>query len=314
MGKYDITLRHLIRSGGREFLRAIGTEGHVTHVQTEFPSTRERRVDSLAVVDSADGRQNLIHLEFQAAPDATMPRRMLEYYCDILAWLDSRRSARVDALPLEIVQTVVYVGTKRWNLKPGISSRNLDFRFEFVVTSKLDTQLLLEAGDLADAIIALLSADGTNPDVIKSILTKIAREPEHERADALAQLLVLSELRDVRPLIEQEYKAMAIVVSVENSTILRPPIDRAYAEGKVEGKAEGMAEGQAKGKAKGKAEDIEIILSQRFAGQVPAGLVDCLVLVDVDTLDEILRRSLTAASVEEALGSHMPANKPLPSR
>ena len=107
---------------------------------------------------------------------------------------------------------------------------------------------------------------------------------------------------------------MAIVVSVENSTILRPPIDRAYAEGKVEGKAEGMAEGQAKGKAKGKAEDIEIILSQRFAGQVPAGLVDCLVLVDVDTLDEILRRSLTAASVEEVLGSHMPANKPLPSR
>src|SRR5882762_7481826 len=54
MGKYDITLRHLIRSGGREFLRAIGTEGHVTHVQTEFPSTRERRVDSLAVVDSAN--------------------------------------------------------------------------------------------------------------------------------------------------------------------------------------------------------------------------------------------------------------------
>jgi hypothetical protein len=28
MGKYDITLRHLIRSGGREFLRAIDAEAH----------------------------------------------------------------------------------------------------------------------------------------------------------------------------------------------------------------------------------------------------------------------------------------------
>jgi hypothetical protein len=257
-------------------------------------------VDSLAVVDSLEGSQNLIHLEFQATPDATMPRRMLEYYCDILAWLDSRRDDRVDALPLDIVQTVVYVGMKRWNPTPGISNRNLDFRFEFVVASKLDTRALLEAGDLADAIIAVLSADGTSPDVIKLILNKIALAPENERADALAQLLVLSELRDARPLIELEYNAMPIVVNVENSTILRPPIDRAYAEGKVEGKVEGMAEGHAKGKA----EDIEIVLNQRFPGQVPAGLVDRLLLVDVETLDEILRKSLTASSVVEALGSH----------
>ena len=134
---------------------------------------------------------------------ATMPRRMLEYYCDILAWLDSRRDDRIGALPLEIVQTVVYVGAKRWNPKTGISNRNLDFRFEFVIVSMLDARPLLDAGDLADAIIAVLSADGTNPDVIKAILKRIAQAPDNQRADALAQLFALSKLRGIRPLIEQ---------------------------------------------------------------------------------------------------------------
>ena len=82
---------------------------------------------------------------------------------------------------------------------------------------------------------------------------------------------------------------MLIVVNVENSTILRPPIDRAYDLGKAEGKAEGRAEGQAL-----VAKSIETILHQRFPGQVPSGLADRLLHVAAETLDEILHKSLTA--------------------
>jgi len=45
MGRYDITLRHLARIGCRSFLRSIGGEGQLTLLQTEFPSTKERRID-----------------------------------------------------------------------------------------------------------------------------------------------------------------------------------------------------------------------------------------------------------------------------
>ena len=166
----------------------------------------------------------------------------------------------------------------------------------------------METGDLGDAVFAVLSADGTNPNVIREILNKITRTAENERADAMAQLFILSELRDVRPLIEQESEAMPITVNVENSKFLRPPIDRAYAAGEAKGKAEGKAEGEAKGKAGA----IETILGPRFPGQVPAGLAGRLSLVTAETLDEILRKSLTATSAADALGSDTPTNASRP--
>jgi predicted transposase YdaD len=107
---------------------------------------------------------------------------------------------------------------------------------------------------------------------IKVILNKIAHAPASQSGDALAQLIALGQLRGIRPLIEQEYEAMPIVVSVEDSKILRPPIDRAHARGMAEGHSRGRVEG----KVEGKAEAIATILSQRFPGQVPADLSDRL--------------------------------------
>ena len=312
MGQYDITLRHLVQTGCRELLRTIGGEGEVTQLPTEFPSTTERRVDALAVFDAPEGSRNLVHIEFQATPDAEMAERMLRYYSAILAWRRARRKDLIGPLPPDITQIVVYVGAEEWDLDPVIRHRTLNYWFQFVVASKLDTRPLLESGDLGDAVFAVLSADGTNPNVIREILNKITRTAENERADAMAQLFILSELRDVRPLIEQESEAMPITVNVENSKFLRPPIDRAYAAGEAKGKAEGEAKGKAEGEAKGKAEAIETILGQRFPGQVPAGLAGRLSLVTAETLDEILRKSLTATSAADALGSDTPTNASRP--
>jgi hypothetical protein len=88
---------------------------------------------------------------------------------------------------------------------------------------------------------------------------------------------------------------MPITVNVADSKLLREPIDRA------------RTEGEAKGEAKGKAAAIEKILQRRFQRDVPAGLTDHLVGLAVPTLDLIFDQSLTAGSVEDALGSYMPA-------
>lgn len=291
MGEYDVTLRHLTRIGGRGFLRAVGVDGRLTPLQTDFPNTRDRQVDFLAVLDRPDGVRKLLHIEFQAAADAAMPARMLGYYSDILAWLVARKKDHLGILPRYVVQKVVYVGSARWEPETSIYHENLSFQFEFVDAIKLAVQPLPEAGDLGDAAVAILCADGANPIVIKTILNKIAQAPDSARADALAQLVALSGLRGIRPLIEQEYKAMGIVVNVADSALLREPIDRAHAKGRAEGEA--IA--------------IERILRHRFPGQIPVGLVDHLADIGPGTLDEILQKSVTAASVAEALGNHMPA-------
>jgi hypothetical protein len=281
-----------MRTGCRAFPETVGGEGRFTNLQVDFPTTRERRVDYLAVLDRPEGERELIQIEFQATKDARMPKRMLGYCSDVLDWLDERPEDHIGPLLDDVTQKVIYVGPEEWELKPELRRRWLSFGFELINASKLDARPLLEAGDLGDAVVAIPCGDGTDPDVIKAILNKIAQAPANERADALAQLLALAKLRGIRPLIEQEYTAMPITVSVEDIPLLRAPIDRAHAMGKAEGKVEA----------------IVTILSQRFPGQVPAGLADQLPRVAVETLDTILRRSLTAPSVAEALGNAWPMN------
>ncbi len=291
LGEYDITLRHVIRFGGRGFLELMGIEGRLTPLPTDFPNTRYRRVDFLALQDRPDGSKRLVHVELQTAPDGTMPARMLGYYSDILIWLaEEQKANRHTEVPAGILQKVIHIGPRRWSSDRGIRHDNLRFRFDLVDAIKLSSRPLLEKGDLGDAVVSILCADGTKPNVLRTILRRIAQAPESERADALAQLVALSGLRGVRSLIEREYEAMGITINVADSKLLREPIDRAREEGRN----------------RMLAENIERLLQKRFPGEVPARLADHLADVPPQALDEIFEKSMTATSVSDALGSHMP--------
>jgi hypothetical protein len=302
MGEYDITLRYVTRIGGRSFLRAMGVEGRLTPIHTDFPNTRSRQVDFLAALERPDGSKTLLHIEFQSAPDPSMAARMLGYYSDILIWLAERKAAGDVEVPQELLQKIVYVGARPWSPATRIEQPGLQFRFEVVNAMALPARPLLQSGDLGDAVVAVLCADGTDPDVVKAILARIAGAPENQRSDALAQLMALSGLRGLRPVIEREYKAMGIIVNVEDTPLLREPIDRA--------RTKALAEGLAKGRAQGEALAIERILRTRFPTQVPDGLADHLADIVPAALEDILQRSVTAVSVEEALGTHMPTKVP----
>lgn len=302
MGEYDVTLRHVTRIGGRAFLRAMGIEGQLTPVHTDFPNTRSRQVDFLAVLDRPDGSKTLLHIEFQSAPDPSMAARMLGYYSDILIWLAEQKPTEGAEIPHEVLQKVVYVGARPWTPAAKIERADLRFRFEVVSAAALPAHPLLQSGDLGDAVLAVLCEDGSSPDVVKAILARIARAPENQRSDALAQLLALAGLRGIGPFIEREYRAMGIVVNVEDIPLLREPIDRA--------RDKALAEGLAKGRAQGEALAIERVLRSRFPSDVPPGLVGHLADLLPEALDEILQKCANASSVEEALGTHMPAKLP----
>jgi hypothetical protein len=87
--------------------------------------------------------------------------------------------------------------------------------------------------------------------------------------------------------------AMGITVNIEDSKLLREPIDRA----------------RANGECRGRASAIEQIMRHRFQNHVPTDLADHLADLTSKALDRILQNSLAAATIEEALGSHMPAKR-----
>lgn len=90
---------------------------------------------------------------------------------------------------------------------------------------------------------------------------------------------------------------MGVTVNVEDSRMLREPIDRAREQGREEGREEGMAEMVAR------------LLTIRFRDAVPAGvdLSEHLQGLKPEVLRDILDRGVTADSIEAALGTHMPA-------
>jgi hypothetical protein len=293
MGQYDLTLKQVIRTGGKAFLEAIGPSGNLIPLTTELPSAKDRRVDFLAVLERAGASRQLLHLELQSAPDPAMSYRMLGYYSDIAGWLaDEKKAGRHADINHRILQKIVYIGSRSWTTLIGISDDNVEYKCEVVHIQNLSARPLLQAGDLGDAVIAVLCADGTQPDVLKTILTRIVASPGDERAAALTQLLILSELRGIRSVIEREWQAMGVTVNIENIPMLREPIDRARAEGRAEGVAS----------------TIQQLLERRFPGQVPDDLAERLKDLGPQAIDQISENLLTGQTIEDVLGRHMPGN------
>jgi hypothetical protein len=220
-----------------------------------------------------------------------MSYRMLGYYSDIASWLaDEKKAGRHADISHRILQKIIYIGSRSWTPAIRISDDNVEYKCEVVHSSSLPARPLLAAGDLGDAVIAVLCADGTQPDVLKTILARIVASPGDERAAALTQLLILSELRGIRSVIEREWQAMGVTVNIENIPMLREPIDRARAEGRAEGVAS----------------TILRLLERRFPGQVLGDLAERLKDLGPEAIDQISENLLTGQSLEEVLGRHMP--------
>jgi hypothetical protein len=131
-----------------------------------------------------------------------------------------------------------------------------------------------------------LCRDGERPDVIKKILERIVAAPGAERPDGVAILSVFSDLRHIGPYVQTEMEKMGISVDLEDSTLVRPTIDRARRETTI---------------------DLIIrSLRTKFAGQVPADLAVHLEKLSMEELQEAFDRSTTATSVDDVLAPAVP--------
>jgi len=251
------------------FLQSLAIEGEYSEVSPNFPDTRERRVDFVARVKAGRKRAYLAHVELQAAPDRNIATRMLNYRVDIRTW--QRAPENRGFLGLDVRQTLVYLGPGSWKPKTEIDED----------AKSIDPAPLLESENLGDVTLAVLCRDGKRPDVIRRVVTRIAAAPASEQPDALTKLSVLSDLRGIGPRVQSEVEKMGLPVNLEESTLLRGTFERVRAETSID--------------------DILEVLEARLPGALPADLKHRLADLGRDELKDVLRRSATAASVEEAL-------------
>jgi hypothetical protein len=264
-------------------LHSLGIEGEYSELSPNFPSTRERRVDFLALVRAPRRRTYLAHIELQTARDPAIADRMLNYMADIRHWQST--AERRDLRGLNVVQTVVYVGAARWTPKTEIAEENLTFRYRFIDAKSIDPAPLLASENLGDVTFAVLCRDGKRPDVIRRVLERIVAAPASERSDILTKLSVLSDLRGIGPRVQSEMERMGIPVNLEESTLVRATIDRVRQESVK----------------KTSIDNIVRFMRSRFQDKLPTDLRERLDRYSQDELDEIVERSATSASAEEAL-------------
>jgi hypothetical protein len=112
-------------------------------------------------------------------------------------------------------------------------------------------------------------------------LERIAAAPASERSDILTKLSVLSDLRGIGPRVQTEMERMGIPVNLEESTLVRATIDRVRKKTSIE--------------------NIVTVMRSRFQDKLPADLRERLESHTQDELNEIVERSATASSAEEAL-------------
>jgi hypothetical protein len=198
-----------------------------------------------------------------------MDYRMLEYYT--LICLQFGRPPQ---------QTLLYVGAEPLKLKGRIDHPRLKYSYPAIDIREFDAEPLLESDSPADNLLALLCRHGATRDSIRRILRKILRLPERERLDRLTQLLIISGLRKVETVIQEEVKRMPLTINPMENAVIREWIINAQQEGE--------------------SNLLRILLIHRF-GELPKWAIAQLESADAETLEKWGLRLLDADKLEDVV-------------
>jgi hypothetical protein len=185
----------------------------------ELPKVQNRRVDLLGEI----GQEQLLQIELQSSNVADMPLRMLEYGVGI--WRIRGVFPR---------QILLYVGNDRMRMASGFQSAGIDYRYQLVDIRDLDGEAMLESDSTSDNILALLAGVQDTVTAIRRVLGKIARLQPGKREDAIRKLLLVSGMRGVGRLFQQETKKMPVDMDIMEHEILGPVIRKSMKDGALD--------------------------------------------------------------------------------
>jgi predicted transposase YdaD len=275
MGKYDATLKLLLQRWAGLTLGEL-TEAPIARWHNiELPKVTTQYADLLA--ETTDGW--LWHLELQTANDPEMALRMVEYALRVYRLF--RRFPR---------QVVLYVGLDALRMEDALVGADFTFRYRLMDIRDLDGERLLEADQVGDNILAVLTRLRNSNEAVQRILTKIASLDLPDREQALEQLIVLAGLRQLEETVEQEARKMPGLNDLLEHKVLGREFKRGRQEGREEGREEGLQQGELT--------VIRRLISERF-GDIPTWADQRLASLSATELVDFSVRVLHAEKIED---------------
>src|SRR5882672_10749706 len=89
---------------------------------------------------------------------------------------------------------------------------NLTFRYRIIDMRELDSEVLLQSPAIEDNLLAILCRLNDNSPAVRRILARIAQLPASRRFNAMSHLLLLSGLRRLEAVIEEETGHMPVII------------------------------------------------------------------------------------------------------
>lgn len=243
----------IFKEESEALIKAIATKvlgitdfAHTEPVTASLLKTLERDPDWLRKVCHTNPKEDYIfHGEVHNKDEAVILDRNLIYFG--LLWYGYH---------LPIRQVVVYTGRKKTlkNIVAELKLPNLNYRFDVINMHEVPVDLFINSDRPEEVILAILcDYQGESAEVIlKKILIRLRELDEGglKLEKHLVQLEIISDLRNLQPLLTKIMNTMPITYDIRR--------DMRYKQGKAEGEALGKALGKAEGKAEGVAEQALI--------------------------------------------------------
>jgi hypothetical protein len=250
MHEYDVVLKLLIAASADTTLQLLGAHGRVKEwLNIELPRIQNHRVDLLASMTSGE----LIQVELQSANHAKMAQRMAEYAVGI--W------RREGIYPKQIV---LYVGNEEMRMQNRVEHDGMIFWYTLIDFRDLDGAALLASDCISDNILALLARIDDPPGAMHRIFHNIRSLEPGDRADTLRRLLIVSGMRGLEEVYEEEERRMPVTMDIMDHKILGPRIREAVAK-EVAELAPKQAEKLAQKLAQKQAEELAPKLAEKLA-------------------------------------------------
>jgi predicted transposase YdaD len=268
MHEYDIAFKLTLQQVDLAIRELTGT-AIARWLNVELPEVRNTRVDLLGETESGE----LVHIELQSTNDAAMALRMAEYCLRVY-----RQFGRFPQ------QLVVYVGAVPARMSTELHGPSLDYSYRLVDIRELDGQRLLESPQVGDNIVAILTRLTDVRAAVGRILARIGVLEPAEREAALVRLLILSELRDLGEVVEEEARKMPILNDILDHKVL----GREYKKGVEHGVQQG---------------ELLVLrrqIEKRF-GPIPGWAEQRLIALSPAELGDLSVRVLDATSLAELL-------------
>ena len=197
----------------------------------KLQTTLEREPDFIRIVQTLEGEQFILHLEFQTSNESKMVYRMAEYHAILL---------RKYQIPIK--QFVVYLGDKPPKMQIELAEGEIFTGYQLLDISALETEKLLEQEVPEAILLAILTRyDRARAwDILKRIYYQIKRlsKDETQLRKYLKQLEVLSRLRNLEEQTTKLIKEMPISYDITT--------DYLYNKGMEKGIEKGMEKGREK--------------------------------------------------------------------